>query len=69
MIDKRPSGGALWVIGGSELGLLLKKFEGLPFKFSRVEGGSLAVVPHGGLRSRVPSALLTSDVTQQSDRR
>lgn len=38
-IDKRGNGGALWVVGGSELNSTLKEIEQLGYKFNFAPNG------------------------------
>ena len=39
VIDKRPSGGALWVVGGQDIKQLIRKFEGNEISFTFAPGG------------------------------
>jgi hypothetical protein len=42
VIDKRASGGSLWVIGGPELGGLMERLAGQGFKFVFAKEGGRA---------------------------
>jgi hypothetical protein len=59
VVDKRASGGALWVVGGEELAPLMEEL--------KAKGIAFSLAPQGGRASRHRSAWFTKWVESRTE--